>query len=90
MPQNFASSPTKEGKKMKIIDIEIKSTGMPQPQPSPKVQITGSNSIANRESIEDGKSSETVFSGRNLPNAYNTILRPRGMELYETTAAVGT
>ncbi len=31
MPHDFATSPTKEGKEMKIIDIEIKSTGMPQP-----------------------------------------------------------
>ncbi len=31
MPHDFVTLPTKEGKEMKIIDIEIKSTGMPQP-----------------------------------------------------------
>lgn len=35
MPQNFTPSPTKEGKEMKIIDIEITSTRMPPPQTSP-------------------------------------------------------
>lgn len=30
MPLDFETSPTKEGKEMKILDIEIKSTGIPQ------------------------------------------------------------
>ena len=86
-PQNFTPSPTKEVKEMKIIDIEISSSGMPPAQTSPKIKVTGaSSSVANRETIEDGKSSETIFSGRNMPDAYNTILRPRGVEIYETTA----
>jgi hypothetical protein len=51
--------------------------------------VTGaSSSVANRETIEDGKSSDTIFSGRNMPDAYNSILRPRGVEMYETTAAI--
>jgi hypothetical protein len=29
MPQNFTPSPNKEAKEMKIIDIEISSSGMP-------------------------------------------------------------
>jgi len=74
-------------KEMKIIDIEISSSGIPIPQSSPKVkESAASNSVANKETIEDGKSSETIFSGRHMPDAYNSILRPRGVEMYGTTA----
>jgi hypothetical protein len=59
---------------------------LPPSSATPQVKISvASSSVGNRETIEDNKSSETVFSGRHMPDAYNSILRPRGIELYGGT-----
>ena len=90
MAQQVAS-PTKDHNEIKIIDIEITSSSQPPSQITPKVKVTmGSSSVGNPEILEDNKSSETVFSGRHIPDAYNSILRPKGIELYGCNQGAAT
>jgi hypothetical protein len=61
------------------IDVEIASNIRSQEDNSYQV---GSASVPNRESAEDNKSSETMFSGRHPQDTYASMLRPRGIEMF--------